>query len=719
MDWLDRLSLISDEPTNSPEYLTQPQLHVYIYQRIGDIGLRTGLYTDTVAAYQAGIDVTEDTGFQTQFREKIAEAELLLNQNPDAAIAQYEQILDIATIDSERARILRLLGEAYLAMEDTESAYKQYLEAVDRYPEAYDSYLALVELVNADVPVDEFQRGLVDYHAEAYVPAIAAFERYLAQQAPSKASVATADDLSGQVRSPITSTRQLTPTLIEASPTPPIQPADLNYAAEATWLMALSTKAIGQYSGANLIFQNFIDSFPQSPNWGEAHLEIGNTYIILGNSDRAKTFLRDFVQRNPNNPVADEALWRAAQLELSDDLFEEASASLRQVADDYPTSEYAVDALYWAGQSAYKLEDYEQAIENWTELTDNYPTSDLVSYGGYWQARALTELDRETEAEAILTEISESPLDYYVLRTRDLITGQQPTSIPLKIPIKSELAVEQVQAESWLRQRLDLDRNRSLSLDRSDLQNDQSFLRGDTLLELGLRDEALVEFETVKDTWWNDALAMYQLSNYFKDRQLGRLSILTAARLISLSAIDSPEEAPVYIQRLYYPIYFADLIFDEAAGMDLDPALLVALIRQESLFEQSAHSHAGARGLTQVMPGTGEYVAERSGAEDFNIDQLWLPFISIRFGSWYISQQLDIFDDNQFAALAAYNAGPGNVLEWIKTSDDLDIFVESIPFWESRVYIRTIYVNLAAYRSLYGVPPTDELPEQNKPLSDE
>ena len=97
----------------------------------------------------------------------------------------------------------------------------------------------------------------------------------------------------------------------------------------------------------------------------------------------------------------------------------------------------------------------------------------------------------------------------------------------------------------------------------------------------------------------------------------------------------------------------------------------------------------------------------RLRAEGFNTDQLWLPYVSIRFGSWYIDQQLGIFDDNQFAALAAYNAGPGNVLEWIKTSDDLDIFVESIPFWESRVYIRKIYANLAAYRQIYGLSSSE------------
>ena len=125
-------------------------------------------------------------------------------------------------------------------------------------------------------------------------------------------------------------------------------------------------------------------------------------------------------------------------------------------------------------------------------------------------------------------------------------------------------------------------------------------------------------------------------------------------------------------------------------------------MRQESLIEHSAESIAGARGLMQVMPATGEYIAERSDFGAIHPDQLWLPFISVKFGAWYINQQLQLFDGNQFAALAAYNAGPGNVLEWVKVSGDLDVFVESIPYRESRTYIRTIYVNLAAYRSLYG-----------------
>lgn len=665
--------------------------NVYIYKRIGDMRLRTGAYTETVTAYRAGIEATDDVSFQVHLREGIAQAELLLNQNPAGAITQYRDILQIAKIDSYRAKILRLLGETYVAAGDTEIGYQTYLEAVNNYPEAYDSYLALVELVNANVPVDDFQRGLVDYHARAYQPAVAAFESYLAQNNPADAST-----------KPISATATISATALL---TPTVQPTPLPRAAEATWFIGLSWKALGQYNRAISTFQKLIDNFPDSPNWGQAHVEIGLTLISQGNHARAKTTLREFAASRPNHPLAAEALWRAARLDMSDKMFDDAHTHLHVVAQKYPTSQYAAEALYWAGQASYQLQDYQGAIDDWAELAEKYPTSELVSFGGYWRARALLELGRQAEAETVLSQVAERPEDYYVLRARDLLTGQMPHPVPIILPDEAQLAEEKAQAEAWLKQWLGPAREaENLSAIGSQLQNDPAFQRGHALLALGLREQALVEFEIVKDNWWHDPLAMYRLSNYFSQNNIGRLTIITAARLIFLSPAKSAEDAPIYIQRLYYPFFFADVIFREAEQHQIDPALVAALIRQESLFEPSAESIAGARGLMQVMPTTGEYVAERSNFEDFNTDLLWRPFISIKMGSWYINQQLGIFEDNQFAALAAYNAGPGHVLEWVKTSDDLDVFVESIPFWESRTYIRRIYVNLSAYRRIYGAP---------------
>lgn len=681
-----RGSIIPDDPIN-----------VYIYQRIGDVGLHTKAYTETIAAYQAGLTATDDLGFQVRLRESIAQAELE-RDNPAGAIAQYQAILSVAKIEAYRAKILRLLAEAYLAAGDSQAAQARYLEAVNTYPQAYDSYLALVELINANVPVDDFQRGLVDYYAQAYEPAVIAFERYLNQPEPITDTLAAATPV--VPAEPVTSTGQLTATNpAQVKPKPPAK------AAEATWLLGLSLQGLGRYNAAIETFQRLIDDYPANPNRDQAHLEIGQALAGQDNISQAKAAFRDFAAKNPTHPLAGEALWRAARLDLDGDLLDEAYTHLRGLVEKYPTNDYADDALYWAGYAAFKAGDYEKAIIPWADLLNKYPTSDLANFGGYWQAKSLLALGRDDEAKAVLKHISESSLNYYSLRAHDLLTGVQPHTVPLATPGPAELSREQAEAEAWLAKWLGLVNTESLANLGAEIQGDPAFQRGDALLKLGLRAEALVEFEKVKDNWWDNALAMYQLSVYFRDKGLGRLSIVTAARLILLSPAADPENAPLFMQRLFYPILFDDLIFAEARQHEVDPALLLAIMRQESLFEQSAESLAGARGLMQVMPATGDYVAERSSFAGWvNPNQLWLPYISVKFGAWYISQQLGIFDGNQFAALAAYNAGPGNVLDWIKTSDDLDIFVESIPYRESRVYIRNIYVNLAAYRRLYGPP---------------
>jgi soluble lytic murein transglycosylase len=358
---------------------------------------------------------------------------------------------------------------------------------------------------------------------------------------------------------------------------------------------------------------------------------------------------------------------------------------------------------------AYLQDEYDTAIEVWSYLMDTYPTSQLFSFAGYWRARALLNLGRDDEAQQVFAELVDGSVDYYRLRAEDQLTGQLPHTVPLTVPANTQLAQERAQAELWLRDWLKLDEDvTNLSGLSDEILANLHFQRGRDLLAFGLRDKALVEFEQVKDDFWDDPLSMYRLANYFHQERLGQLGILVAGRVIFLSPTNHTFEAPLYMQRLFYPFYYSDLIFAEAEAQDIDPALIVSLIRQESLFEADAESWVGARGLMQVMPGTGDYVAERSEFGPFNTDQLWLPWVSVKFGAWYIDQQLGIFDDNQFAAMAAYNAGPGNVLDWIETSDDLDIFVEAIPYWESRTYIRRVYENLSAYRRIYGPSPQQD-----------
>jgi soluble lytic murein transglycosylase len=105
----------------------------------------------------------------------------------------------------------------------------------------------------------------------------------------------------------------------------------------------------------------------------------------------------------------------------------------------------------------------------------------------------------------------------------------------------------------------------------------------------------------------------------------------------------------------------------------------------------------------QVTPPTARSIASRFGHDDFALRDLFKPAISLEYGSWFLSQVLREFDGRPFPALAAYNAGGGNVSRWLsRFGDDPDVLVELVPFTETRTYLRVVYENYAQYRRLYA-----------------
>jgi soluble lytic murein transglycosylase len=222
------------------------------------------------------------------------------------------------------------------------------------------------------------------------------------------------------------------------------------------------------------------------------------------------------------------------------------------------------------------------------------------------------------------------------------------------------------------------------------------------LLGIGLREEAIVESESVLSAAWNDPLALGRLTFFFHDQDLHRLAARSAIRLAELWPEGRLNDAPLALKRLAYPLAYTDLLSAEAQKRNLDPLLLASLIRQESLFEPSAESSAGARGLSQVMPATGRQLARYLGMEDYTEDDLYRPHVSVELGAYYLALQLQIFGHQIPVALAAYNGGPGNTQRWLDAvSGDLDLFVETITAEESRRFLRRVYEGYIIYETLY------------------
>jgi soluble lytic murein transglycosylase len=159
-----------------------------------------------------------------------------------------------------------------------------------------------------------------------------------------------------------------------------------------------------------------------------------------------------------------------------------------------------------------------------------------------------------------------------------------------------------------------------------------------------------------------------------------------------------------WVWRWMYPVYYPEIIKKASEQYQLNPHLILAIIQTESKFLHHKTSKKGAIGLMQIMNDTAEWILERSGYAKNATQSLQEPEINIELGSWYLRYLLDLYDGNLIAALAAYNAGQGNVTRWLKTGvwDGNYSTINQIPYGETRHYIQRVIYNFERYNEVYG-----------------
>jgi soluble lytic murein transglycosylase len=150
---------------------------------------------------------------------------------------------------------------------------------------------------------------------------------------------------------------------------------------------------------------------------------------------------------------------------------------------------------------------------------------------------------------------------------------------------------------------------------------------------------------------------------------------------------------PPWYARLWYPLRYTSIVRAHSANYDLNPALLAAVIEQESKFRADAKSSAGAIGLMQLLPATAKGIAIHTGGSKFVVSDLYTPEINIRYGAWYLHHLIQKYGDEK-TALAAYNAGQQNVDSWRAQG-------EGIQFAETRAYVDKVERLKGIYRRAY------------------
>lgn len=183
-----------------------------------------------------------------------------------------------------------------------------------------------------------------------------------------------------------------------------------------------------------------------------------------------------------------------------------------------------------------------------------------------------------------------------------------------------------------------------------------------------------------------------------KSRKIQFINLLIAVLLIYIAVLNIPR-----VLKLIYPLEHKEVIIKYGKLYKIDPPLLAALIKTESNFNTEAESSKGAKGLMQITPSTGEWIASTTGMEDFSEEMLFDPEVNIKLGSWYIEYLTDYYKGSFDLVFAAYNGGSGNVDKWLKNKNysldgrNLDI----IPFSETENFVKKLRKYYPIYKKIY------------------
>jgi len=222
--------------------------------------------------------------------------------------------------------------------------------------------------------------------------------------------------------------------------------------------------------------------------------------------------------------------------------------------------------------------------------------------------------------------------------------------------------------------------------------------RAALLESLGMDDEARFEYERLEADAGSSPERLLATAAAFRERGRASPGIRLARRALARGA---PPSAGVY--RLMYPVVLERVLRAESEARKLDPALVAALVRQESNFTPNATSPAGARGLMQMMPDVGRRVATGMNFPLWDPVLLYQPDVNVRLGTAHLAGVLGQYPHPAYA-LAAYNAGSSRVERWREKpgTDDPELFAERIPYAETRDYVRLILRSRELYEALYA-----------------
>lgn len=405
----------------------------------------------------------------------------------------------------------------------------------------------------------------------------------------------------------------------------------------------------------------------------EALYLIGRSQYRSGSESAAMRTWTRAAELHPGNTHASEGLFLVADLSHDEGEMDRAIPVYRRVAREFRGSDRAGLALMRLGGEAFRTRQWADAAAAWEQYRAAYPRGQRWLQATYWAGRAYEEAGDLERARALYRAVRErEPLSYYAVVSAERL-GEDFWPVPLAAdPAHDSAATARV--AGWMRP-------------------------VDLLVQAGLHTEAELEADRRIRLAGSDRALLYALAEALNERGLTVRGVRIGLRLQSAAATPSRR-----LLRIVYPLPYAPMISAEAREKELDPFVVAALTRQESLFKARITSPAGARGLMQIMPETGRQLARGADIDDWDAELLYQPEINVHLGTRFLADQMRTYENVLPAVFSAYNAGPHRIDRWMQLFPewgDEQLFTERIPFRETRDYVKILTRNIEIYRGLY------------------
>ncbi|MCC7365740.1 MAG: lytic transglycosylase domain-containing protein [Dehalococcoidia bacterium] len=405
---------------------------------------------------------------------------------------------------------------------------------------------------------------------------------------------------------------------------------------------------------------------------------LGAAYEDLGRLEDAVAAYDAATAAGAGGTYAHRAAYWAARVTEALDRPADASARYAALVSGGPDGEFTSESAFRAGYTLLAAGDPQGAIATWEGLGVP-PQARLL----YWQGRALEDVgDADGARSSYGAAIDAGPLDFYATEAR-IRLGQGGSPNVDYQPVDAGGPPDWGAIGAWV------------AAKAGPGTLDAAATAAPELAALGLVDAADTEvLATVVDgDAWSTARAMRAAH----EAGLASTAAGLAVQLRQAMGAASHEVPPALL-RVAYPLRYVATVDRVARTNNIDPLYLAALVRTESYWDADAGSHAGALGLTQVIPVTGEAIAQSMGYDGFDPEHLFRPSVSLAFGADYIGGQLRKFG-SPYYALAAYNAGPVAAARWVDRvqGQPMADFVEAVEYNETRNYVVIAMENYAHY----------------------